>query len=208
MKRIKPYLENKYLVSNVDKNIFLCNFKNILTPDENGINGHYYVSNIYFDTDSFDFYQDKLEGEFFKVKIRIRRYSLDKKNWSSPKLELKMKIGDRTSKISREITNKDVEKLLSVPVSGFEIMKKLDWDSKIPMDFLTKRVFKAINEVIYDRDAYFFNLVSDFRITFDYRIAMNNLLNNEVAIHKYLSDINNIFELKTNIKIPEIFLYW
>ena len=221
MKRIKPYLENKYLLSNVDKNVFLESFKNLLRPDENGSNGHYFVSSIYFDTDTYDFYHDKLEGEYFKIKIRIRRYSFDKNLWSSPKLELKMKRGERTSKITKEITDKDVERLISTPLSGYEILRMLDWDNKIPMDFLSKRVFKPITEIIYDRDAFYFSIIPDFRITFDYRICMKSLdlplkqriddltaktITNQTS--KYLSEINNIFELKTYIQIPELFLEW
>ncbi|MBR4329584.1 MAG: VTC domain-containing protein, partial [Candidatus Riflebacteria bacterium] len=136
MKRIKPYIENKYLVTNVDKQRFLCSFKNLLVPDENGENGHYYVSSIYFDTDNFDFYQDKLEGEFFKLKIRIRRYSQDSENWVSPKLELKIKHSDNTIKYSKPITEEEVKRLSSTSLSGYEVLKMFNFDKRIPKEYL------------------------------------------------------------------------
>lgn len=207
MKRIKPYIENKYLVTNVDKQRFLCSFKNLLVPDENGENGHYYVSSIYFDTDNFDFYQDKLEGEFFKLKIRIRRYSQDSENWVSPKLELKIKHSDNTIKYSKAITEEEVKRLSASSISGYEVLKIFNFDKRIPKEYLLGRVFKAVTEIIYDRDAYLFLAVPDFRITFDYRICIDNLL--ESGRQKaYLPEINNIFELKTNLKIPDLFLEW
>ena len=206
MKRIKPYIENKYLINNIEKERFLCTFKNLIVPDENGLNGHYYVSSIYFDTDNFDFYQDKLEGEFFKLKIRIRRYSLDSKNWNSPKLELKIKHCDNTIKYSKEITSDEVNKLVSSSISGYEVLKMFNHDKKIPKEYLLGRLFKPVTEIIYDRDAYIFPTVPDFRITFDYRIH-SNLINKNLG-KSYLAEIKNIFELKTNLKIPDIFLEW
>ena len=207
MKRIKPYIENKYLVSNIDKQRFLCAFKNLLVPDENGENGHYFVSSIYFDTDNFDFYQDKLEGEFFKLKIRIRRYSLDSKTWVSPKLELKIKHSENTIKYSRIITSEDVDRLSKASLSGYEVLKMFNFDKKIPKEYLLGRVFKPVTEIIYDRDAYTFPSVPDFRITFDYKICLENLLKRGCK-KTYLPEIKNIFELKTNLKIPDLFLEW
>ena len=207
MKRIKPYIENKYLVSNVDKQRFLCSFKNLLFPDENGENGHYYVSSIYFDTDNFDFYQDKLEGEFFKLKIRIRRYSQDSENWASPKLELKIKHSDNTIKYSKPITEEEVKRLSTTSLSGYEVLKMFNYDKRIPKEYLLGRVFKPVTEIIYDRDAYTFPSVPDFRITFDYRICLDNLLKSG-SQKTYLSEIKNIFELKTNLRIPDLFLEW
>ena len=205
MNRIKPYLENKYHVTNVDKQIFLCKYKNLIRVDKNAINGHYYVSSLYFDTDDFDFYMDKQEGEFFKIKIRIRRYSNDKFSWSAPRLEIKMKVAEETIKVSKWITEEEYLKLTCIPVSGYEILKCLEWNNKCPEDSLLNKVYKTKAKVFYDREAYSFLNLPSLRLTFDHNIYATKINDN---MPYCFSEINNIFEIKSDIKMPLIFSEW
>lgn len=205
MNRIKPYIENKYHVSTVDKHIFLYNFKNVITADENAKDGRYYVSSLYFDTENFDFFLDKQEGEFFKIKIRIRRYSQDRINWTAPKLELKMKVAEETIKISKWISEEDCHKMAFTSVSGYEVLKILNWNEKCPENSLLNNVFRPKARVIYERDAYNFKGLPGLRLTFDHNIYTTKF-NNDNSI--YFSEINNIFEVKSDIKMPLTFSEW
>lgn len=206
MRKNKPYLESKYHISSADKYLFLQDFKKFIIPDENGDSSGYFVSTTYFDTENLDFYLDKQEGEFFKVKIRLRRYSCDKKHWTAAKIELKMKVAEATIKLSEWISKDDFYRLISFPVSGYEILKLLNWNKRSPIELIAHKTFKPVVNVIYSRQAFFFPVFPDLRLTFDHNIcASKTFLSPKSFI---LSEIQNIFEIKSNIKIPLLLSEW
>ena len=49
--------------------------KGYMTPDEHGNKrGSYFISSLYYDTDDYRFFWEKIEGEKFRRKLRIRIY--------------------------------------------------------------------------------------------------------------------------------------
>ena len=203
MRRYKPYLEWKYQLS--DKQVFLFKkkFSNILHKDPYSECGQYTVSTIYFDTDNFDFFQDKLEGEYYKIKIRIRSYLNDNMISINNKLELKAKVGNETVKYSSLIDEQTVNYLCTYNINIQKFLSLMPKCDKLLFDYLPKRILKPVSKLIYNRTAWFFPFIPDFRITIDNKIKIYNPKNK--YFYSELSDTDNILELKSNTKIPMIF---
>lgn len=212
MIRFKPYLEYKYPITIEQKERFLEEISNTIIPDSFGNNGIYQISSLYYDTDQFDFFYDKLEGEFFKVKIRLRRYRNDSSsNWSSPKLEIKTKKAFETIKISKSLTEAEERYFQNTPITAFDLLTLFN-DPKLPLEKLSGKVFRPTVDIVYTRQAYYFNYLPDTRVTFDSKIfaSKKQSINEYDKIYEnkpIIFDKNQeILEIKSNTKIPDFLL--
>lgn len=212
MIRFKPYLEFKYPVSFEQKDLFLSEVIGFLKSDQNGNNGVYRVSSVYFDTKNFDFFYDKIEGEFYKIKIRLRRYCLDSNNvWSSPKLELKIKKGNETIKISKKLSFEQEQYFLNNSILLTDLLEVFN-ESSIPTEKLSGKVFYPVVDVVYRREAYTFDYLPGTRVTFDSKIFVTNkhvLKEYKTCFDNtplYFPDYHEILEIKSNTIVPEFLI--
>ena len=72
--------ELKYLVHVKTMYQIIEAIKNYVKPDENGMDGMYKISSLYYDTQDFKFYHEKADGQKFRQKLRLRKYAADREN--------------------------------------------------------------------------------------------------------------------------------
>lgn len=169
MRKNRFYLEYKFLLTPTQKYFFLKELKDLLVPDSYGKKGVYQLKTTFYDTNSLDSYYDKLEGEFFKFKLRYRRYSSGDKT-----LELKLKKGEKTKKL--QISPCKVNLMEEPKVILGENLNHW-FDFKIPEPkSLSSKLFHPMCEIFYQREAYFFEPLPSYRITFDSNVQASSLL--------------------------------
>lgn len=213
MKHIKPYFECKYPILHSNELKLLEILKPISSPDENGNNGEYFVSSIYFDSPDLDFYHDKIEGEYYKIKIRLRFYKKIHSNiWKDPKLELKMRIGDMVTKFSQLISIKEANNFRKHGISAMSILNVL---KKMPeQQSLVYKLFKDFfyptAKIIYRRKAIGFSFLPSLRVTIDKHIEAKTSKNCRCKLISsrdlFINPSPIILEIKSNTTIPSFLL--
>jgi SPX domain protein involved in polyphosphate accumulation len=131
----------------------------------------YHVRSIYLDTALLDFYQDKIMGLSNRKKLRVRGYNHMNGNDLSF-LEIKQKDGPGIVKYRAAVYfknlvalwhSRDIDRYV-VPLDGFT-------DYKEHAHHFIAQVIRLnltpIIKIIYGREAYFYKLNHDVRITFD-----------------------------------------
>lgn len=73
----QPRTEYKYIIS-YERSLILAElFEAMLIPDQHNQPGGYPVLSVYYDTAHYDFFHEKIEGEFCHRKARLRTYGLE-----------------------------------------------------------------------------------------------------------------------------------
>ena len=152
MKILIPFAEYISLKSKVEA---------VLTPDQNGDNGSYFIRSVYFDDLTDSAYYDKESGIERRKKYRIRFYNLSDE---VIKLECKEKHGSRVAKRSVSISSECAGRLFYKDTSLLE-------ESKNPLAeqfsaILKTRGMTPAVVVDYEREAFVYPLFN-VRITFD-----------------------------------------
>lgn len=197
MRKNRLYLEYKFLVTPSQKLLFLKELKNCLKPDSYGDNGRYELDTIYYDTKQLDSYFDKLEGEYYKAKLRYRKYSS-----GDELLELKLKEGDRTKKLQLSEFKVGSEGYPGIML-GAELCQQFSFKIPSPLEFFRK-VFYPVCRIYYDREAYFFEELASCRITFDSCIEACPILAPSPAFE--ILPKQQILEIKTPTPLPGFLL--
>lgn len=138
----------------------------------------YPVFSTYLDTKDLSFYYDKVDGYYYHIKTRLRKYSFNLKDSSPLFMEAKMKKSDLGLKY-REKTNLKYEEALNVN----------NWNAPLNTISYMMNLYPIVN-VFYIREAYISS--DNLRITFDKDITaltlkqsqMNeNLLNSQKILN-------------------------
>ena len=93
--------ELKYILDIGFAKEVMARLKEYMTLDEHGDKyGNYFLSSLYYDTEDFRFFWEKLEGIKFRRKLRIRRYDDGKKLTENSKVfvEIKQRMNKVTQK--------------------------------------------------------------------------------------------------------------
>ena len=101
--------EWKHPITSSDVLILRQRLCNIMRPDDNAVNGKYFIRSLYFDTPSDTALREKLDGVSRREKFRIRYYN---GNTDPIHLEKKSKLAGLCNKQSADLTKQEVEKLL------------------------------------------------------------------------------------------------
>ena len=155
-------VEKKYLLSEDLYQKLFEKINNYITVDTYDFST---ICNIYFDTDDYLLVNRSIEKPIYKEKVRLRSYSVPKKN-SKVFLEIKKKykgvVGKRrvSAPLKELYTYFDTGKY---PTVDTQIMNEIDYCFKFYN--LKPKVFLA-----YDRYSYKGKDDSNFRITFDKNI--------------------------------------
>ena len=155
-------VEKKYLLSEDLYQKLFEKINNYITVDTYDFST---ICNIYFDTDDYLLVNRSIEKPIYKEKVRLRSYSVPKKN-SKVFLEIKKKykgvVGKRrvSAPLKEFYTYFDTGKY---PTVDTQIMNEIDYCFKFYN--LKPKVFLA-----YDRYSYKGKDDSNFRITFDKNI--------------------------------------
>lgn len=199
--------EIKYKVPNIISNEIKNNLIGILNSDQNANKSKYYnILSVYFDDLNFQFFLDKVEGQEFRIKPRLRYYFDENKNPTKCFLELKKKENSIVYKDKVELSIDDSIDFTNGNLK--KIYKKYNTDKTFnEFMYLNKKFYlKPKVRIFYEREAFFSNIFKGFRITFDKNIKASfssfanlNTFNNRQNV---LNKSFHIVELKSNYEIP------
>jgi len=131
-----------------------------------GIGCRYPVRSLYFDTDDLNNYEEKVNGDCDRVKLRIRSYSLTPPEGLNLRVELKARKGMAMEKHSTWIGHQDY----------IEFMTSGHWKSQpdeVLQEFERYVHLKSQNPKIiveYFREGYLSRGREPLRITFDHKV--------------------------------------
>ena len=159
--------ELKFIIEKKTANELLGKFCSHMKVDENcNSEGYYFNRSLYYDTIGYRDYNQYINGEKRRQKVRIRTY-----NYKNDLMTL-------------EIKNKDNRKVWKDKISGtFENLHSMITDNFTIKNFnqgsygnflLTKYQYLPKMTIVYQRCALTCAFGSDLRITFDYNIRYGN----------------------------------
>ena len=152
--------ELKYMLTIEQKERVIESMKPFMKPDKYGRTT---IRNLYFDTDSYLLIRRSIEKPVYKEKLRIRSYSKADAD-SEVFVELKKKYRHVVYKRRMSLSETEAMKWLSGE-------KHIDKHTQISneIDYFMKFYGKLHPTVFlsYEREAYYANDGTDFRITFD-----------------------------------------
>lgn len=196
MKTTKRF-EYKYLISYVDYFKVIDSLRFILNHDAHGTELTYPVHSVYLDDLVFNGASDKAFGNEIHKKYRIRHYH----DSSDKKLELKIKSGHDTQKISTAISKEVYEAIVHRNLE--ELQKHFDDDliRRFTLDFL-KSYLNPVCIIKYDREAYK-DETDNLRITFDHSLSVSRYGEGFQDMDlKLLKDSMLILEIKYEHYLP------
>ncbi|MBR6650446.1 MAG: polyphosphate polymerase domain-containing protein [Clostridia bacterium] len=190
--------ELKYLITTEQKNTILQAISSYVHPDQYGKTT---IRNLYFDTDNYRLIRRSIDKPEYKEKLRIRSYGKAdpdsvvfvevKKKYKS--VVYKRRIPFSESKAIDWICNKD-----QVVVNG-QIAREIDYF----IDFYGR--MRPTVLLSYDREAFYANDDSNFRITFDENILCRQTelsLSSEIYGVPILEPEKVMMEIKCSGGIP------
>ena len=201
--------ELKYLLSIEQVEVLKNDLEKYLLLDDHGNSGTYAITSLYYDTEDYRFYWEKIEGIKFRRKLRIRFYeTIDKlKEDSIVFVEIKQRTNKTVQKRRVALKYKDALLLCNER----KIPSHDQRDSLVIEEILSMLINYNLKPTLitsYFRKAY---VGSDYdiglRITFDtnIRYRVNNLDLDSKEIGNFLiSPDRSILEIKANERIP----YW
>ncbi|MBR3592431.1 MAG: polyphosphate polymerase domain-containing protein [Clostridia bacterium] len=190
--------ELKYMLTLKQKEKVLDSMQEHMTLDKYGRTT---IRNLYYDTDTYLLIRRSIEKPLYKEKIRIRSYSRTMSN-STVFVELKKKYKHVVYKRRISMPNNEAtEWLLGVKqgVNNTQISEEIDYFMQL-YGTLKPTVFLS-----YEREAYYCNNGSDFRVTFDDNILcrQNDLsLESEVYGESILPKGMVLMEIKCSGGVP------
>ncbi len=129
--------------------------------------GRYLVRSLYFDNDQFQAYFEKVEGNFGRIKCRIRTYSTSQNPETVIKAELKNRWGESIEKYSTLISGDDYR----------IFMKTGHWarpENPILQEFERLVFLRAMRPKVlveYNREGFEPRSRENVRLTFDHKVS-------------------------------------
>lgn len=139
-----------------------------MEPDEFTVDqGEYLVRSLYFDTDRYQAYHEKINGDFGRIKIRVRSYAATHREDAPLRVELKTRRGAAMEKFSS-----------FVPLSSYQaFMETGHWpeheDSSVLTEFARLYHLRTLRPKLliqYQREGLVSRRREDLRITFDHHV--------------------------------------
>lgn len=187
--------ELKFILSRSDSCALQQEFRHLLYPDTYAGDKGYQVRSLYFDSLNQTDYVDKVNGEEFRKKIRLRIYDLHQ---TDAKFEYKQKFGAYQNKTSLTVSKSDVQQYIN---GDYHSLLHYPEDfAKQLYSVLTLGAYLPSAVIAYQRRAYTFP-VYNTRITFDSDIkrceSCYNLYSDTIPFYPVLSE-KVILEIKYN----------
>lgn len=176
-------------------------FKAVLTKDEYGVKGDYWIRSLYLDTLYDNDYIEKVIGVKDRKKIRLRIYDT---NTNSVKLEIKNRFDNYMLKETVNISREDALLLSKGEYIDFE-----KYGNRIlnKVSFIMHTDFYKPSAIIdYEREAYT-SPINSIRITFDKNIRATisdfNFFNKEISTVNLFNKPLIVLEVKYNKMLPK-----
>lgn len=197
-------IELKYLIDPSTKERLLARWRPYLEPapytDELAM---YPIMSLYFDSPSLRFYDEKLEGEALRNKVRLRGYGYDWRGLDPCILEVKSKINSRILKFRKNLG-----------VFRREYLHPAQWPlaedpSAAPVIALALRYqLRPAVQVLYRRETYESPFCPGLRVAFDSQLLALDVDERmspdkvDDPRRRCLPDNRFIFEIKSNGGLP------
>lgn len=198
-------IELKYQIDYRQREKLLGLFGTYLEADSHADERAVYpIMSLYFDSPSLRFYDEKLEGEAVRNKVRLRGYGYDWKGLDPVILEIKHKIGPRIYKYRKKLG-------VFRPEYWDPNSWKLGDDPKAaPVQALAARYrLRPAVQILYQRETYESPYVPGLRIAFDSQLvalhpneSMSSAIFDSPA-HRLMRETDFIFEVKSNGGLPD-----
>ena len=155
-------------------------------------NGYYNVSSLYYDTEDFDFYYEKIEGEFHHRKARIRTYGLRPFDGTCF-FEIKYKYNENSYK--KRMILFDCAKSKHTTINNSEILSnsrsslgyELQLSDLTNIQILGIKPIFPVCHVLYKRKAYHLNThQGKVRVNLDWHIVASTQFNDYNCIEDYV----------------------
>lgn len=156
--------EWKHEINYSDMIILRQRLKAVMKPDENAVDGKYFIRSLYFDNISDKALREKIDGVNCREKFRIRYYNGDN---SFIHLEKKSKINGLGNKQSANLSAEEAQKIVD---GDFDWM--IDCDRPLVQELYSKMMSQGLRPktiVDYTREPFIFS-AGNVRVTLDYDI--------------------------------------
>ncbi|WP_105620093.1 polyphosphate polymerase domain-containing protein [Vallitalea okinawensis] len=199
--------ELKYIVHIKDQYKLINELNKYVVQDQNGTNGMYKIKSLYYDTDDYLFYREKVDGQKYRQKVRVRGYNTINLS-DQVYIEIKQRYNQTVQKrrVKLPLTNAyqmlDPNEQIDI-ISGYNSKDKEVIDEILYLKYLYHLSPKVI--VSYDRKAFMGYYEDDLRITFDTNLrcrSYNVRLDEQADETYFIPPQYSILEIKANHKIP------
>ena len=156
--------EWKHEINYSDMVVLRQRLKAVMKPDENAVNGKYFIRSIYFDNISDKALREKIDGVNCREKFRIRYYNNDT---SLIHLEKKSKINGLGNKQSANLSAEEAQKIVDGDLDWM-----IDCDRPLLQELYSKMKSQGLcpkTIVDYTREPFVFS-AGNVRVTLDYDI--------------------------------------
>lgn len=156
--------EWKHEINYSDMIILRQRLKAVMKPDENAVDGKYFIRSLYFDNISDKALREKIDGVNCREKFRIRYYNGDT---SLIHLEKKSKINGLGNKQSASLTAEEAQKIVDGDLNWMA-----DCDRPLVQELYSKMKSQGLcpkTIVDYTREPFIFS-AGNVRVTLDYDI--------------------------------------
>ncbi len=156
--------EWKHEINYSDMLILRQRLRAVMKPDENAVDGKYFIRSLYFDNISDKALREKIDGVNCREKFRIRYYNDDT---SLIHLEKKSKINGLGNKQSANLSAEEAQKIVD---GDFDWM--IDCDRPLVQELYSKMKSQGLRPktiVDYTREPFVFS-AGNVRVTLDYDI--------------------------------------
>ncbi|MBW6464503.1 MAG: polyphosphate polymerase domain-containing protein [Firmicutes bacterium] len=162
--------------------------------------GRYLVRSLYFDNDQFQAYYEKIEGNFGRIKCRIRTYSETLVENTPIRVELKNRWGESIEKYSTFVSTAEY----------LEFMSSRHWarsENPVLQEFERIYYLRAMQPkvlVSYDREGFVPRSREDLRVTLDHDVksCLTGTLFPKPALFKDHHRHSIVLEIKCRRKQP------
>jgi SPX domain protein involved in polyphosphate accumulation len=184
--------ELKYIVPHAPALAFLADLQGYCRLDPHADPKHGYpVYSLYWDSKDFDFFWEKIDGQKYRRKLRLRRYAND----GGVFVEIKQRI-DRT--VQKRRVRMDLGQAARIfTARGVDTVAEHEISDPVGQEalFLSHTFdLRPTMAVLYRRQAYFGNYDAELRITLDSRIQYDSRA----------LDIASTFESGKYVLAPEL----
>jgi len=166
--RTSDILERKYLLTQSQYLGLRCELRAAMQPDEFTLRGggSYLVRSLYFDTANLAAWRERENGNFGRIKLRLRSYSDSTIDRPAISVEIKTKSGSRMRKFSRRVGYGDYQAFLrhrSWPDRNDPVLAEFE-------RLYRCRLLQPVVVVQYQREAWQPKIGTGLRITLDHTV--------------------------------------
>lgn len=163
--------------------------------------GRYIVRSLYFDTFDYIAYQEKLNGDPRRFKLRLRSYARDFSEAEKISVEIKARRGDIVEKYSTFISPEKYQ--------SFMVTKHWFDSNPVLQEFERQLFLKSQRPRIlvdYEREGYYCRDGNQLRVTFDHyakSTLSNSLFLDDMNLFRLHNRSTIVLEIKCSTKKPE-----